>query len=113
MIDYLLRFPSEAAARAALHDLMVEDEWPAEFLPVALVLEDAVYGEAGGDGSPTIISERATAPGFWLLTILPEQVAQVAAIERETGLLLAGGDALVGARLDPVWAGAQPTIRTE
>lgn len=106
MIDYLLHFDDEAAATAALADHYGEYEWAGEFLPVALVTADVVYGEPDAEGSQAIISERETLPGFWLLTTQPEQDGQVAEVERETARILTGGSGMVGARLDPVWAGA-------
>lgn len=106
---HLLRFDSEAAARAALRDFTPADDeapaiWPDGVMPVALVTSDAVLDLSGEE--TVIISPRQQLAGFWLLAAtcsdLPGSVAE---IEPETGRLRSGNDAVLGARIDPVFAG--------
>lgn len=115
MIDYLLRFDDEAAAIAALPGLHIAvplqyERWTGSVLPVALVTADAVLGESGEDGIPPIIAERQVLPGFWLLASEASLAGEVASIDRATGALVAGDSALLGTRLDPVWAGGAAVI---
>lgn len=109
MLDYLLRFTGEAAAIAALPELRDEDGWSGG-LPVVLVTAEAVHGDADEDGVPDLIAPREVLSGFFLLGSQPGLPGEVAAIERETGVLVAGDHALIGARLDPAWAGAASVI---
>lgn len=111
MRDYLLRFDDEAAAIALLPGLHGEEGWTGDVLAVVLVTADAVYGEPDEGGMPVVETPRAIEPGFWLLTTLPDQPGEVAAIERETGHIVGGDVSLAGARLDPVWAGGEPFLR--
>lgn len=118
MIDYLLRFDGEAEAIAALQGLRftppsvdgepLPERWADTVLPVSLVTADAVYGEPV-DMVPVVISPRVTLPGFYLLVGAPA-VGQVAAIERETGHIVAGDAAFAGARLDLSWAGGAAVL---
>ncbi len=110
MLDHLLRFGDEAAAIAALSDLHGEDGWRGDVLPVSLVTADAIFGEPAEDGIPPIIAERQVRPGFFLLASAPGLAGEVASIERATGALVAGDSDVIGARLDPAWAGAAPVI---
>lgn len=107
---HLLRFDSEAAARAALGDLHGEDGWRGDVLAVALVTAEAEFGEIDDAGRRPVIVPRQQAPGFFLLVAEAGWPGEIASIERETGRILAGDQTLAGARLDPVWAGAEPIL---
>ncbi len=111
MIDYLLHFEDEAAAVDALPDLRDEDGWAGDVLPVALVSAEAEFGAPDDDGVPVLLAERVARPGFWLLVSAPGLPGEAAQIERESGVIVAGGSGLAGVRLDPVWAGGEPMLR--
>lgn len=106
---HLLRFDSEPAARAALRDFNPADDeapilWPDGVMPVALVTADEVLDLSGEE--TVVISPRQQLAGFWLLAASgPELPGAVAEIEPETGRLLSGDDAVLGTRIDPVFAG--------
>lgn len=115
MTDCLLHFDSEAEAIAALPQLRSAppsfgtapqpDRWAATVLPVALVTADAEYGPIDAEMRRELISPRETLPGFWLLVSGGGHPGVVAEIAPETGQLLSGDDAVLGARIDPVFAG--------
>lgn len=106
---HLLRFDSEASARAALRDLVPADDespalWPDGVMPVALVTADEVLDLNGEE--TVVISPRQQISGFWMLAAAgPGLPGTVAELEPETGQLLSGDDAVLGARIDPVFAG--------
>lgn len=106
---HLLRFDSEPAARAALRDFAPADDerpdlWPDGVMPVALVTADEVLDLSGEE--TVIISPRQLLAGFWLLAAPGPDLPGVAAeIEPETGRFISGDDAVLGARIDPVFAG--------
>lgn len=118
MISCLLHFDDEAAAIAALPGLRISpvsaepphamqpDRWAATVLPVALVTAEAVYGPIDAEMRRELISPRETLQGFWLLAATASDLPGIAAeIEPETGRFLSGDDAVLGARIDPVFAG--------
>lgn len=110
---HLLRFDSDAAARAAFGDLIPSDErpapWPDGVMPVALVTADEVLDLSGEE--TVVISPRQQLAGFWLLAATgPDLPGIVAEIEPETGRIAAGDQTLAGARLDPVWAGGEAML---
>lgn len=106
---HLLRFQSEAAAQAALRDFITSDDerpthWPDGVMPVALVTIDEVL-DLNGDET-VVISPRQHLVGFWLLAATGSDLPGAAAeIAPETGRFLSGDDAVLGARIDPVFAG--------
>lgn len=114
MIDYLLRFDAEAEAIAALQDLRVTptsfsgellvERWADTVMPVALVTADAVYGDPV-EMMPVVISPRATLPGFWLIVRGTDEPVGTVATLGPAGVVATSDDAILGARLDPVWAG--------
>jgi hypothetical protein len=110
----LLRFDSEAEAIAALANLRVTpptfggerlpERWADTTMPVALVTSDAVLDMSGEE--TVIISPRQQLADFWLLAATGPDLPGVAAeIEPETGRLLSGDETVLGARIDPVFAG--------
>ncbi|MGW9333438.1 hypothetical protein [Bosea sp. NPDC055594] len=106
---HLLRFDSETAARVVLRDFTPADDeapapWPDGVMPVALVTADEVLDLSGEE--TVIISPRQQLAGFWLVAATASDLPGIAAeIEPETGQLLSGDDAVLGARIDPVFAG--------
>lgn len=106
---HLLRFDGEAAARAALCAPVPSDGeapalWPDGVMPVALVTADEVLELSGEE--TVVISPRQQLAGFWLLAATgPDLPGAVAEIEPETGRFLSGDGGVLGARIDPVFAG--------
>lgn len=112
MIDYLLRFPSRAAAMAALaeHQDSESGELSDDLLLVSIVTEEAEY-RMQDSGMYEVVSPERRRAGFHVLTPLEDQVGQVAVIERESGRILSGDESLAGCRLSVVWAGGEPVLR--
>lgn len=117
MINTLLHFADEAEAVATLPELRITPvsadipstpqpaRWVEAALPVALVTAEAVYGPMDANMRRELIAPRETLPGFWLLVSGGDYPAEVASIEPETGRFLSGDDGVLGARIDPVFAG--------
>lgn len=90
---HLLHFANEAAARSRLGERFDAA------LPTALVTADAVYDEDG-----EIITPRQTLPGFWLLCAEPG-LPNIVATLGPAGIISTEADEIIGARLDPIYAG--------
>ncbi|MGX1741601.1 hypothetical protein ACWIEX_08600 [Bosea sp. NPDC055353] len=59
MIDTLLQFADEVAAIGLLTGYHSDGEWAGEFLPVAVVTAEAVFGEPDEDGVQVVIAKRS------------------------------------------------------
>ncbi|PHR61851.1 MAG: hypothetical protein COA43_01390 [Robiginitomaculum sp.] len=80
MIDYILSFPNEAIARAALADWRTTDEdgnsfWVPKFkcgiMEITVINQEAVW-EYTDTESPVLLTAEILADGYWMAIATPE-----------------------------------------
>ena len=74
MIDYILSFPDEATAFAALSDWRHEDQWIAKlkcgvFPDRKVILQPAIWDNSE---PPVQTQEEVTSEGYWMVISMPE-----------------------------------------
>lgn len=74
MIDYILSFPDEATAIAALSDWRIDGEWNPKhkcgvFGDLKVILQPAIWDNSE---PPVQTQTEITSPGYWMVISMPE-----------------------------------------
>lgn len=121
MIDHILKFDSEVAAKSALADYVIEDTWDgSRTIPdLKIITQEAAWDHSDPE-NPVLVSPEQTLPGFWIavallelataLRDLPDNACRFIANRDTGGFIYTAPDINAGllatARVAPVFAGS-------